>query len=330
SWGLSALTAPATAFAQHQRAIGHRMELTLGASLAAVGGDLHLGPRAQLRWQPSGRLALSGSYARLHQFSQSLRNEESVVGGVFPADLFIGAGAPGVPTARSDQGVLAADYRPWAGVRLGLQAYERRLAGLLLVAPRDGEPFSTGPFAVGSGVARGVSVDAAVSTARLGLVASYALQRVRFSSGNSSYVPDYGATHLLDGGVIVSPTRSSSIRLSATAAFGRRTTPISGQLEWEACLLGQGCEFGGSPHYDGERLGGTRLPPYLRVDLGFRQTWHLKVGGRDAMLALFGTVSNILNRRNVLTYARNPTTGERSAIEGLPLAPLVAGLEWRF
>lgn len=332
AWGLSAGTGVAAAFAQHWRRLGQRTDLKIGGSVAAMGRDLHLGPHAQLCWRPTERLALSASYARLHQFAQSLRNAESVVGNVFPADLYIGAGAPGgVPVARSDQGVIAADYRPWAGVRVGVQAYERRTHGLVLVAPRDGEPFTTGAFAVGSGVSRGVSVNADMSTTRYAVVASYGLQRVRLSHADSSYVPDHGATHLLQGGVIVFPTATSSIRLGVTGALGRRTTTVSGGLEWEACnLLDQGCEFGGSPYYEAP-LGGTALPAYLRVDLGFRKHWHFGGGGgRDVVVALFGTVTNVLGRKNVLTYARDPSTGQLGAIEMRPRGPLLVGLDWQF
>ena len=76
---------------------------------------------------------------------------------MFPVDVYLGAGASGVPVARCEQDVIAADFRPRRGLRFALQAYERRSDGLVLVAPRDGEPFATGPFAIGSGVSRGVS-----------------------------------------------------------------------------------------------------------------------------------------------------------------------------
>ncbi|MGH7672817.1 MAG: carboxypeptidase regulatory-like domain-containing protein [Gemmatimonadales bacterium] len=331
SWDLSARTPVATAFAQHTRRIGDRMAFKVGASLAAHGRDLHLGPRAQLRWQVSQELALAGSYARLHQFAQSLRNAESVVGNVFPVDLYMGSGAAGIPVARSHQGVLAVDYRPVTGVHFGAQVYARGSDGLVLVAPRDGEPFTTGAFVVGSGASRGMSVHGAVSAARYGIVASYGLQRVRLSYADSSYVPDHGAAHLFEGGVTVFPTATSSIRLGVAGALGRRTTPISGGLEWEACnLLDQGCEFAGSPHYDGQRLGATPLPHYLRVDLGLRQHWHLGVAGRDVVMALFGTVTNVLRRKNVLTYTTDPATDRLVEIEMRPLAPLVVGLDWRF
>jgi hypothetical protein len=115
------------------------------------------------------------------------------------------------------------------------------------------------------------------------------------------------------------------------AALGRRTTTVSSGLEWEACnLLDRGCEFSGTPHYAGEPLGATRLPPYLRVDLGVRKQWDLVLWGRGAQVALFGTVTNVFNRRNVLTYARTPATRELAAMEMRPLAPLLVGLDWRF
>ena len=330
-WERNGRTPVATLFAQHARKLGRRLELTAGASLTRGGGELRLAPHTGLRWKASERLTFSGSYVRRHQFAQSLRNPESIVGSIFPADLYLGAGIPGVPTGRSDQGLIAAEYRPAVGMRLGIQGYARRLEGLLLVAPRAGEPFSTGEFATGSGVSRGVSLDAALTGSRLGLLASYGLQHVRFDGGGISYVPDHGATHLLEAGVIVFPSATSSLRLGVTSELGRRTTTASGGLEWEACnLLDRGCEFGGSPQYGGETLGGTALPGYLRIDVGFRKHWHVELAGRDATVALFGTVTNLFGRRNLLTNVRDPATGELTAIEMRPLTPLVVGLDWRF
>lgn len=330
-WGFDARTPVITAFAQHARPLSPQVELKVGAGLAAATGDVHLGPRVRVRWQPSEQVELSGSYGRTHQFAQSLRNAESIVGSVFPVDLFAGAGGPGVPVARSDQVVLAAEYRPAAGLRLGLQAYDRGSDGLLLVAPRDGEPFSTGAFVVGAADSRGLSLDASLSTSHLGLIASYGLQHTRLEYGDTSYVPDHGTTHLLEGGVIVFPTATTSIRLGVTGALGRRTTTIANELEWESCnLIDEGCEFGGSPHYSGGPLGTTGLPAYYRVDLGFRKHWHFALGGRDGSVALFGTLTNLLSRKNVLTYSTNPSTGKPVAVEMRPLAPLVVGLDWRF
>ncbi|HEU5305022.1 MAG TPA: TonB-dependent receptor [Gemmatimonadales bacterium] len=327
----TALTPVVAAFAQHARRIDPGLELTLGASLSNGESRLHFGPTARLRWKSGERFVLAGSYARAHQFAQSLRNAESVVSNVFPPDLFIGAGAAGVPTARSDQGLITAEYRPMAGVRLVAEAYHRATSGLLLVAPREGEPFATGSFEVGSGRSSGLSVEVGMSRARYGLMAGYGLQRVRLTYGGTDYVPDYGTTHLLQSGIIVFPSATTSIRLGATGGLGRRTSTATGTLEWEACnLLDQGCEFGGSPNYTGSALGARSLPAYIRVDLGIRKHWHVRLGDRDAVLAIFATVTNLFDRKNILTYVRDPSTGRLLPIEMRPLAPLVLGLDWRF
>lgn len=331
SWRMSARTPVATAFLLHTRPMGSRTELELGASVAVEAGAAHVGPRARLGWAPSAEIRLSGSVARLHQFAQSLRNPESPVGTVFPADLYIGVAAPGIPVARSDQGVVAADFRPLAGLRVGIQAYARGLDGLLLVAPRDGEPFSTGGFTTGSESSLEVSLDAALSHAQYGIVASYGWQRVRLEYGDSSYIPQHGTAHRVDAGVIFFPSATASIRLGVAVAAGRRTTRIADGLEWEACnLLDKGCEFAGSPHLGTEPLGAAMLPLYWRVDVGARKHWHVEVAGRDALIGLFGTITNVFGRANVLTYARDPSTGELVEIEMLPLAPLVVGLDGQF
>ncbi len=328
---LEAETPVATALGRCACSIGQRLESDLGAALALSGDDVYPEARAQLRWQATEQWVLSGSYARTHQFAQSLRNTESVVGHLFPVDVFMGAGAPEIPVARSDQGVVAADYRPLPGLRLGLQFYERSSDGLVLVAPRDGGPFTTGRFVVGSASARGLSIEAAAGAARYGFIASYGWQDLRYAYGDTSYVPEHGAEHVLEGGLIVFPSASTAIRVGVNAAWGRRTTTIPDGLEWESCnLLDQGCEFVGSPDYGDEPLGATELPAYLRVDLGLRQHWHIEIAGRDASLAIFGTYTNLLGRTNLLTYARDPVTGELKGIELRPSGPLVVGLDWRF
>ena len=56
----------------------------------------------------------------------------------------------------------------------------------------------------------------------------------------------------------------------------------------------------------------------------------MDVGGRNVELAVFGAMTNILNRRNVLAHGTHPVTGERLEIEMRPQAPLVVGLDWRY
>lgn len=315
----------------------HRRTFGSGITVQADGAVIRRGRRPlastemAVRWTPAARLDVTAAVARRHQFVHSLRNDESVVSGVFPADLFIGHGAPGVPIATSRQAVIAFAFRPRAQVRLALQGYLRHAGGLLLAAPSTDRPFAVDGFAVARGVSRGASAEAAVTGARYAALVSYGWQRTRLRAGAQEYSPVYAASHRVDGGVIVFPAPTWSLRLGATAIAGRRSTPMRGVVEWESCnLLDLGCEFGGSAPVDSGALGTLHLPAYLRVDVGARKHWHVRIGGRDVPIALFGTVTNVIGRANVLAYATNPMTGAREPIEMRPMAPLVIGIDWQF
>lgn len=331
AWSLRGRTPTASIFGQYSRRMIPTVDLTVGGTLAFGNNRARLGPTLRLQWTPTERFGVSASYARLHQFAQSLRNPESTVRNIFPADLYIGSGAPGVPVARGDQAVLSGEYQPSASVRLTAEVYTRAAHGLLLVAPEASGPFSSGVISVGSGSAQGISTEASARTRHLGLVAAYGVQRVRFANGSSAYVPAHGTTHMFHGGVIVFPNATTSLRVAATGAIGRKTTTSSGILEWEACnLLDRGCEFAGSPTYGADPLGAATLPHYLRVDLGVRKHWHFGVAGRDAMVALFATLTNVVNRKNILTYTRETHESPQLPIGMVPRAPLVVGLDWQF
>jgi hypothetical protein len=323
-------TPVATAFLTHDQTLGPRLGARAAMSASAATGGLYLNLVSQLRFRPADAVTVSFSHVRAHQFAQSLRNTESVVGNVFPVELYVGAGEQGIPVARNDREILGVDFRPTSNLGLRAQAYLSHSTGLLLVAPSTGGPFATEGFATGSGTAPGVVLDATLRGSRYGLLASYNWQRVRLQYADSSYRPAYDASHRFELGGIFFPTATSSVRMGLTGALGRRATDVSGDFEWEACnLLDRGCEFSGSPESVGP-LGGTRLPGYLRLDLGARQHWHLRLAGRDVTVALYGTMSNVLGRTNVLTVATDSQTGRRTAIEMRPRAPLVIGLDWRF
>jgi hypothetical protein len=331
AYELASTTPVATLFGRYARGIGTRLDLELGASVVAGGGATALDPAAELRWRAADGFVLSATYARRHQLTQSLRNPESIVGNVFPADLPAGAGAAGVPVGRSDLGLVAVELRPSGGVRVAAQAYLRGLDGLVLAAPATGEPFAVAGFATGGGEARGVSIETSLAAARYAVRASYAFQHVRFRAGDTRYAPAFASAHLLDAGLVLFPTPTLVIRVAGSAAAGRRGTAIPDAVEWESCnLRDHGCELAGSPHYEGAALGGAALPPYVSLELGVRKHWHIAVGGRDAVLGLFGTLTNLLGRGNVLTYAGDPAAGPPAPVELRPRSPLVVGMDWQF
>ncbi len=322
--------AGATVFAWGSTALGPAILVGGGGSASLAGGSARLAPRVRIRWRPIASLDWTLAFSRTHQLAQSLRNPESVVGHVFPADLFLAAGVAGVPIPRSDQLVAAASWTPLAGIRLGGQAFVRAMEDLVLVGPGESEPFSMGSFTPGAAVARGVSVDLAASGARYGVVAGYGWQRTRIRHDDAEYAPRHGTAHTIDAGVIVFPSATASLRLAVTAAAGRAAAPVAGPFEWEACnLLDRGCEFAGSPRLGGAP-GETELPAYVRLDLGGRKHWHLRLGGRDVLIGAFASLTNVLGRRNILTWLIDPGTGDREPVEMLPRAPLVLGIDSRF
>jgi hypothetical protein len=305
--------------------------VSISLATTFLGNEYYVGPSTRVSWRIDPRLTASATVARRRQFAQSLRNAESVASAVFPADLHVGSGGVGVPVARSDIAILALEHRPDERLRLGWQGYARDFGGLALVAPRTAAPFATEGFVSGSGRAYGFAFDAGVSRSRYGVRASYGYQDVRITYPNGAYVPGYGVAHSLDAGVVYFPAPTYSIRVGFQSVLGRRATSMLGSLEYEAAnLFDQGAEFAGSPGEWSEALGTTGLPAYYRVDLGFRRQWRKSIAGRDGVVAVFGTMSNLMSRRNVLTETVDPATGLRSPVEMRPFSPVVIGLDWRF
>jgi hypothetical protein len=320
----------ATASVEHHRRLTGRSGLDLSLTGTWTAGDATLGPAADLWWRPVRRLTLSASYTRRHQFSQSLRNPESVVGAVFPADLTVGSGSGSIPVAQSDLGTFAVDYRPADGIRIGVRAYAGAARGLVLVAVRETGPFASGPAAIGSSSTHGAVFEFAARRSGIQLLATYGYQRTWFEADGVRYRPFAAVPHAIDAGITLLPSAGWSVRVGVSGLYARRATEVRGPFEWESCnLRDRGCEFAGSPELAGP-LGGVALPGYLRVDLGLRHEWRVSLFGRAGTLAASGTVTNLLNRRNLLTTTVNPATGTHGPVEMRPRAPLTVGLDWRF
>ncbi|MBC7894260.1 MAG: hypothetical protein H7066_02550 [Cytophagaceae bacterium] len=301
----------------------------MGLAATFANGRPWLSPRVEGRLALGGRMDLTGSVSRRHQFVQSMRNAESVVGFVFPADLALGP-VPGIiPVAHADEVSLAAELRVAPGVRARASTYAREMRGVVLVAASESAPFAREVPASGSASAMGLSLEGEVSAARYLAMVRYGLQHVRYHHALGSYVPGWGQRSQLEGGITTFPTPTTVVRLGFHALFGRRVTPATGAIEWESCnLKDRGCEFAGTPRTDPALVGTTRAPAYVRIDLSVRKHAHLRLGSREAEVAFFGTYSNLFQRFNVLTYGGRD--GLRAPLEMRPPSPLVIGLDWRF
>jgi hypothetical protein len=308
-----------------------RTGVRVGLATYHGAGRLWLAPRLVAGGSLSPEITLAASLSRGVQFTQSLRNPESVVSTIFPPALDVGAGVNGVPVGHSVDALVSAEFKATAGLAVRGVLWTRQLDGLLLAAPSTRDPFAVDTFATGSGTASGIAIDLGMSGSRYAVVASYAWQRVLRSTREVSYVPSHGSRHVAEAGIVYFPSPTFSARIGATIEAGRRSTPVLGGLEWESCnLLDRGCEFGGSPRNDPSALGRTGLPAYMRIDAGIRKHWHLRIAGRDAQVALHGTLTNLLSRANILTGIRTTKDAPEQSLEMRPFAPLVVGLDWRF
>ena len=306
-------------------------QISLGTGRVEVGGDLtlgglgvRLGPRASLTW-PVGAFGFVAAVARTHQLAQSVRDEESVVSTVFPAQLFVTG-----PVAASDLASLSVTAAVAPGVRLEAQGYAREFRNVVLPSVEADAPFAIGPVKMGSGSARGLSVTVLAHRTGVDVDLRYGYQRVRIGTDAVRFVPGYGATQQVDGGIAVRPSASTTLRLGLQAVMGRRVTGNAGLLNWEACnLIDRGCEFAGAPHHRGEVLGGTSLPTYARLDLGVQHRFTVHRFGRPTTMVLFGTIGNLLGRTNLLNLTRLPN-GSFAPVTMQPMGPIVIGLNWGF
>lgn len=318
-------------FLRHLQHLGPTTAVELTGTATLSGPGARFSPSLALHQRLGPGLTAGASVSRRHQLVQSLRNPESVVGHIFPVELPVLAGRAGIPIARGDEGGVEFGLEPSAALRLELRGYVRRSRGLVLVAPVQADPFATLGHTRGTGRAAGGSLALRWTGGVHEVVARYGLQRVRISYGDSTYLPAWGGQQRFDAALLLRPAGGTVVRLVLNAEWRARVTAIEDPFEWEACnLLDAGCEFAGSPHRRSAPLGSTRLPTYARTDLGIRQSFHIRTAGVVHLISVYGTATNIFSRRSLLTYVRDPVSGDLTAVTTRPRSPLVVGLEWSF
>ncbi len=316
-------------FAQVRYAPSSWMRMATHMALQRYRGRMYATPGASAQWTIHNRLTVVASADRTAQFVQSMRNPESVVGFVFPAEPFASAGSGGIPVAVSSNMSLSASWRLAPGWQVEGGGYVRRMEGVVVAGASAEGPFLLRSPAVGSAGVWGAHASLSGSGEQYRAMLRLGEQQVRYEANGRAFTPSFAPRWSLDGGLTVLPTSATSVRVGLAAGGGRRATPALGAIEWESCnLKDRGCEFSGQPRADTARVGGTRLPDYVRVDVGLRQSRALTVGSRRASVAWFATYSNVLSRFNVLTYTE--TGGRTLPIEMRPQSPFVVGLDWRF
>jgi len=304
---LDAAPVVAAVFAARRWAPDQPWSLSTGVRVSAAStGGVYVEPRVWTRVALGrrGETSLSLGYARLHQYVQSARNEESVVDALIGADFPIAAGSGGLRPAKSDQLTGAIAARLGARTTIQWDVYARWLSGLALTPLATQGPFADVVVPVGHGSVWGGDATLTHSGDRfdvrvqVGVLSSYRTAgAIRYRTGD--------ARGRLAVGVGYQLPRNMAVRLALWAGAGRPTTLLQDGLQLESTGLRGVGELAGSPEAEAGIPNGVRLPTYARVDLAFAKSW---VGRRAVpRISTAVTVANLLNRRNALAFVAAPS-----------------------
>ncbi|HEX8848235.1 MAG TPA: TonB-dependent receptor [Gemmatimonadaceae bacterium] len=291
----------ASLFVESQWRLAGRATLAAGLrGTAASALATRLEPRVSGAFDLSPRVTLTAGYARMHQYTQSLRNEESLVSTIFGPDLLLAAGAAGAPVAEADALTAGLTARLGGHTRLGVDWYDGAMRGLALVAPVTADPFATTGFARGRGRASGVGAALAWTGERVELVGGYGVTSVDRAPAEDEYRVGFAPTQGATLAAALRVWRYTKLRSTLALASERVTTAIDGPLN------------------------GTQLPSYARLDVGVQHAIPAFHGGN---LGGFFAVNNVLARRNLAGYVL-PANGPARPL-ALPPLSLSFGLSWR-
>jgi hypothetical protein len=269
-------------------------------------------------------------YGTLHQYLQSVRNEESPLDYAFGADLLVGPAAGGLRPARSDQvsATVLAELGPRSTLRV--DGYARAFSGIPVVPAATAAPFADRFPPVGSGEARGVDVEITHQAGAFDVRANAGLGRTERQSATAEFAPRFQRSAWLLVGAGFRILRTTVLRLGLSSSAGAPTSTLADSLEWQPPGgLGQGSEISGSPQAIQGSLNDGRLPPYFRLDLGLEREWPLRLAGAGGRVTTSLMVTNLLNRRNALAYVAAPGLPSRRAIV-FPSRSVGLRLAWQF
>ena len=283
-------------------------------------------PRLSLAFHPTDRARLSVGYARMHQYAQSLRGEESILGTILGPDFLVGVGAPMIPVASSDEFTASMLFPLTKETRLRFDWFRRHLRNVVLPASASPEPFASRDFAIGSGRAWGLAASVESRVRRVSLNAGYSLTMARRITDSVQFLPAFATRQSASAALGYDVTPRTTFHSAMWLVAGRPTTVVSDQIGWDTGDAFSR-EVSGSPQRSEGPLGGARLPYYLRFDVGARHT--MSLWRTRAEVTGFAGVNNIFDRANKTGYVRPAGTHERRDLTMLPLS-VVAGLEWRY
>ena len=269
---------------------------------ATADWGLRFEPRLATRVALGPRFAVAFGYARIYQYVQSARNEESPMDAVLGMDLPIATMAGRLPPARSDQVTATIESRLGARASIRLEGYARRLSGLALVASATRLPFAEGAIPIGRSSVRGVEGSFSYEDRRVAMRAQASLVSALRTTTTIRYRPG-GDMERVTLGVAYRVSRFTAIRIAMFVADGRFTTPLEEGLQLDPYIPLDGAgALSGTPVPISGPLNEARLPTYERVDLGLTREWELPPRGAGARISTSLTILNLFDRHNVFAY----------------------------
>lgn len=265
---------------------------------------------------------------RSHQVVQSALNDESALGLLLGFDLPVAATA-GLPVARADHLEMLASRHLAGGLDLSVSGYLRRASGLALGAASTVGFFPEDSLVVGRGNAAGVSGALELRRGPFAGSASLTVARDERTAGTTHYNASYG--HGTSFAVDLGYRIQADTRLLARLQGGAQqpTSVVASGFEWTPLpSFGHSGELAGTPTNLPGAVNGARLPLYTRLDLGVRRAWHFRGFATGAELTTALSVTNVLDRQNVLGFVARPG-GDLGVIRGLPRS-LMFEVGWSF
>jgi hypothetical protein len=328
--GISSHLHVASAFIEHALALG-RFEAALGGRVTLVGNNqLLLEPRAAFALPLFKHASVSAAFARTHEYTQSLYNDESIVDAMASLEVPVIAGTAGLPIASSTSASLKLEVPIGGSTLLTASTFARNFEALVLAGTSAGDPFASRGFTAGHGDAYGGTIGMRAQLVRLALEGLYSISIVsREWAGEREYRPAFAPTNALSASASYQLADNTLFRVSGFLSAIRSTSPVFGAVGWNwPDVLATQREVSGSPQYAPSALGIGQLEPYFRVDVGIRHSLIFREPFR-VRAAVFANVDNLLDRRNAAGLIENPSGAGTRPLGMLPRA-LSFGLDLRF
>jgi hypothetical protein len=329
-WGdltLAAAPIVGSVFVEREWRPSRPVVVTAGARASTDFADWSaLEPRLTAVFEPDRRTRFGVGAGRSHQVVQSVVNDESALGLVLGLELPVAAGAGQVPVARADQVELFAGRELGSGLDLSVTAYLRRTDGEVLGAASTRDYFPGDSLTFGRGEASGVVGSLGLTrgpvSGRAALSVGHDIRRTAGSSYHTGY--GNGTSLAIDGSYqFLGDTR---VQLRFRGGVRQPVSVVEPGFEYQS--VEESGELAGTPINLPGQINSAQLPGYARLDLGLRRDWPVPALGRRTSLTTAFSVSNVLDRTNVLGLIARPDGGMR-AIRGSG-RELRLEVGWRF